>query len=108
MNEDELNRMLTEWSDAKEYFTDEDGCQHKKVINFTQNPTACFEHLIPKLNRLGWGVGIMPCGPVNNPLWYADMFNIYKELHIRGSNPKEETPGLALGRALEKLIGKEV
>jgi len=45
----ELNRELTEWADVEEYYTDEDGCQQRKVIQFTQSLDACFKHLVPKV-----------------------------------------------------------
>ena len=62
-----------------------------------------FKWAVPKVNSLGWGVGLMPCGPITNPLWYGDTFNIWKEVHYRESNPKMDDPALALFWALDKV-----
>jgi len=45
-----LNRKLTVWADAKEYFTDDNGCPRRKIVLFTQSPDACFKWLVPKLS----------------------------------------------------------
>jgi len=45
------NRKLTEWTDAKEYFTDEDGCKQRKIIQFTKSLDLCFKYLVPKASE---------------------------------------------------------
>lgn len=48
----ELNKKLTEWSNAEEYFTDEDGCRRRKIVRFTEDLNACFERLVPNIPSL--------------------------------------------------------
>jgi len=99
-----LDKKLTEWADAKEYFTDEDGCPHRKVIQFTQSLDACFRWLVPKLRQQD----------INLRIEFQGL-----AVDIKGSNPRDDdfptlqksfayadTPALALCLAIEKIIDR--
>lgn len=79
-----------------------DGETHFKLPPIDLN--NLFRWAVPKANSLGWGVGLMPCGNVQDSLWYGDTFNIWKEVHYRESNPKMDDPALALFWAIWKVI----
>jgi len=93
-----LNEKLTLYANAKEYFTDEDGCKQRKLICFTDSLDACFKWLVPKLNSLvlsyrgydkkyGAVVSIEP-----GTLEFTFVSNL------------TESPSLSLCLAIEKLI----
>jgi len=48
----EQNRELTKWADVKEYFTDNDGCQQRKIIQFNKSLDPCFKYLVPKAIKI--------------------------------------------------------
>jgi len=88
------NRLLTEWSGAEEYFTDEDGCPRRKMVNFNSIDNL-FKYVVPKLPFIfvfdfaegGWACFIRGCDGAPNKA-VGEGFD----------------PATALGRAVLKLL----
>lgn len=98
----ELNEKLTKWANAKEYFTDEDGCRQRKLIYFTESLDACFKWLVPKLWSMGLKVHIALLASTRQQAKITDAFGHHEDILVI-----DKDPALALCKALEKLVDEE-
>lgn len=118
MNE-ELNKKIAEWVDPVTFgdgITEEQAERNQdmlapsgKVIlpDFTTFLDACVEYVVPKLREQGYGVVLFDFYDPSNKrvFWF---FNITKDGVVEMSNISgDDTPALALCRAVEKLIDEE-
>ena len=95
MDEQELNKKLSEWrwGTHYEWYPPELPYQ-SDYPTFTHSLDACFKWLVPKLNTVSLRVGRLA----------TDAFVEYEG--IEGWHTGKETPALALCLAIEKLIGE--
>jgi len=106
---EEHNRKLLEWTGVKNIITIDNGDMiwRDKDGNgwcleyFTNSLDACFERLVPKLNKDGWDVSLE-----QEFEWWLCTLITQKEPYIEQYG-KAKAPALALCRAVEKLIDGE-
>jgi len=113
MENEELNRKLTNWAKTKEHFTDEEGCPHRKVVQFTESLDVCFKWLVPKLDKLDISKNTRLSINSDCPNRIQVCVMIDKSYHNKSGllirneiwgNAADENPALALCLAIEKLI----
>lgn len=101
----------SKWSDAvaleegKAYWVYPDNSTHKSLPNFPHSLDACFEWLIPKLNEQGLRLHQLsrPAGRAQMKPYFCCIGGKWLPYYTAD----EETPALALCRAIEKRVDEE-
>lgn len=98
----ELNKKLTEWSNAEEYFTDEDGCRQRKIVRFTDDLNACFKWL---LGDLYWKIELLlGRKELEASVGRDENSTTFRARETLEGKPLSEVVALALCKAVEQLI----